>query len=127
MTLKHSLLAITLAVAALGMSSCTKAETTTQQQEEEEVYYIRYCAEEAVGTITYTDVSGTITVKANSSITNFERTVGPVQKGFTARFTITPEVFIPGREKSLRIECKKGLAPFVIKAEGAGGVGYVVE
>ncbi len=126
MTLKHSILAVTLAVAALGMSSCTKAETTTQQEEEEE-YYIRYCAEEAIGTITYTDVSGTITVKANSSITNFERTVGPVKKGFTARFTITQESFIPGREKSLRIECKKGSAPFVVKAEGAGGVRYVVE
>ena len=126
MTLKHSLLAITLAVAALGMSSCTKAETTAQQQAEDE-YYIRYCAEVAYGTIAYVGVNGIVTVKSNSTITNFERIVGPVQKGFKAGFSITTEVYSQGASKTLRIECKKGSAPFVVKVEGTGSVGYVVE
>ena len=69
--------------------------------------------------------TGTTTLNTGQSpISKFERTVGPVSKGFSASFSIDTGT---GTVMPLRIECRKDDGPFVVKVESNNRASYVIE
>jgi hypothetical protein len=78
-------------------------------------YYVKYASNGLNGKyyVSYADADGTMVYLSNISGTDFERTVGPVSKGFEASFAIRGDNTLP----SVRIEVKEGSGPFVVKAE----------
>ena len=123
--MKRTLLIIT-SIAAL-LISCAKPSDSnipTEPEGKENAegtveYYVRYCFDSSTGRfdITYTDVNGQGTHLSNVVAgPNFERTVGPVEKGFSAMFSVKSTT--GSDQYNGRIEVKKGDAPFVVKKEG---------
>lgn len=115
-----------------AFSACTKGEGGgLTPSVEEEQYYVKYIGDSISGqySVSYEDTKGTVTL-SDQREAKFERTVGPVSKGFKASLRITCGYYMP---PTVRIEVKKGNAPFVVKAEkvGSGYVGasvsYVIE
>ena len=112
--IKHRLMkkfyAFLLAIVALVLlSGCSKGA----QQEVE--YYVKYASNGLRGNyyVGYADTDGEMVYLRNVSGTDFERTVGPVSKGFEASFAIRGDNTLP----SVRIEVREGSGPFVVKAE----------
>ena len=112
---------------AFLITSCTKpseynssVEPDGKDNVQEKVeYYVRYCFDSSTGRfdISYTDVDGKGIYLSNVVAgPNFERTVGPVEKGFTASLYVKSTT--GGDQFNGRIEIKKGEAPFVVKKEG---------
>lgn len=115
------------AIAALTTIGCGKSglDANGCRDDVKSEYYIRYCAERALGVVSYSNTTGTTTLNTGqSTISKFERTVGPVSKGFSASFSIDTgtETVMP-----LRIECRKDDGPFVVKVESNNRASYVIE
>lgn len=89
-------------------------DTTT---EKEAVYYVKYASDGIRGAynVEYTLESGKKHALPNMDGDTFERTVGPVSKGFVANYSIAPHVSTC--IVNARIEVKKDDSPFVVKAE----------
>lgn len=119
---KKMLLYAVCAIAALTTIGCDNGGRNDVKSE----YYIRYCAERARGVVSYSNETGTTTTlnTGQTMISKFERTVGPVSKGFSASFSINTGT---GTVMPLRIECKKDDGPFVVKVESNNMASYVVE
>lgn len=121
------------------LASCTPESPLTNNTEEtngtdssvsEDVYYVKY-ASDGLSRSYYYDVSYT-TEEGNSIHLpdipggDFERTIGPVSKGFKSKFTISCNSSYP-TTIAVRVEVKKNDNPFTVKKEtvSAGG-GYVI-
>lgn len=108
---------------------CDCGETNTNNNESVETkdeYYIKYTASMDGGhmmsypTITITIEDGSTQKVTNSSaLRSLTRTIGPVQKGFTASISSNFEYN--------QIECCKNTGPFVIKAEKRGSCSYTID
>lgn len=115
------------AIAALATIGCGKSglDANGCRDDVKSEYYIRYCAERALGVVSYSNTTGTTTLNTGqSTISKFECTVGPVSKGFSASFSIDTGT---GMVMPLRIECRKDDGPFVVKVESNNRASYVIE
>lgn len=101
----------------LILSSCTKSEVEADE------YFVRYVSNGLSGRYyaTYSDEEGNEISLSSITGETFERIIGPVEKGYTAKFSI------PRENATVRIEVKKNNAPFVVKKEGPDGVQYTIE
>ena len=120
-------------VLILSFTSCgkdTPVSPDTPGQEPAAVeYYVKYCIDQGGGrgNVSYKIEDGSTTYLNNIVIGSFERTVGPVKKGFEA--SITAQSTSAGNQLNGRIEVKKGDAPFVVKKEGivTYGLTYTID
>ena len=105
-------LTLILSLAALSFTSC---------KTEDEYYYIRYNVSSPRGNIIYTDeYMDTVTVSDGNIGGNFQRTIGPVSKGFTSR------IFSPS-SGYMSIECCRGSEPFTTKTSGFRHLVYKID
>lgn len=121
-----------IALSSFLFVSCTKGNESDnnsieQKAETEDVYFVKYASNGLSGryNATYTKEDGKSTSLQSIAGSDFERTVGPVEKGFKASFTITLNT---GGYGAVRIEVKKNDEPFLVKKESTyGGVSYTIE
>ena len=76
------------AIAALATIGCGKSglDANGCRDDVKSEYYIRYCAERALGVVSYSNTTGTTTLNTGQSpISKFERTVGPFPKDSVRR------------------------------------------
>lgn len=110
--------AVLLVAAILVCIACNKSTSPTEEVD----YYVKYSISDgSSGKVTYKIENGAATTVDGVSFTGFERTIGPVKKGFEASITVTPAINPTSYYKPTangRIEIKKGDAPFVVKKEG---------
>ena len=103
------------------IASCSKNPVSPETNREEIQYYVRYASDGLSISgyyVNYTNEEGKNVHLSNQSAETFERTIGPVSKGFKASFSIKGDYFLP----TIRIEVKEGNNPFVVKAEKTAGV-----
>ena len=107
----------------IAVSSCTKPNLTGENFEGDSVYYIKYASDGFKQNtneyaVTYVAEDGTTVRLSDFEGDNFERTIGPVSKGFKAEYSIkcTSSQYI-NHAIGLRIEVKEGDKPFVVKKE----------
>lgn len=120
-------------VLILSFTSCgkdTPVSPETPGQEPAAVeYYVKYCIDQGGGrgNVSYKKEDGSLAYLENIVIGSFERTVGPVQKGFEA--SLSAMSTSAGNQLNGRIEVKKGEAPFVVKKEGivTYGLTYTID
>ena len=98
--------------------SCTKMNSSSDN-----AYYVKYASDGFKNsnyeyTVTYTAEDGREVCLSDFEGGDFERTIGPVSKGFTAEYSIksTSSQYV-NHTIGLRIEVKKGNAPFVVKKD----------
>ena len=107
--------------------SCNKGTTTSEipGREVESVYFVKYCTQGVSGRFDakYKDEKGNFIILTNIAGNEFERTIGPVSKGFECSFSITMDYSKP----TVRIEIKKDNEPFVVKKESMSSVSYVID
>lgn len=119
-------------------TSCTPnlVEDNENTENTEEVYYVKYASNGLQGTYnaSYTTEKGTSVGLTNIKGEDFERTIGPVSKGFVASFHIMSTLNYT--TIAVRIEVKKGNDPFIVKKEAVHtssgsaaycGVSYTIE
>lgn len=128
------LVSVTVAT-LMVLSSCTKGTQPEEGEPEataEVEYFVKYVSNGLSRryNVNYTDANGANVSLRDIAGENFERTVGPVSKGFKAFFSIQGDYLNP----AVRIEVKKGNNPFVVKAESASysssvgaSVSYTIE
>ena len=103
---------------------------------QEDVYYVKYASNGLEGTysVYYTSEDGKSVSLENIKGADFERTIGPVSKGFKAGFNVRSTLNYT--TVAVRIEVKKGNEPFIVKKEAVNtstgyacscGVTYTVE
>ena len=137
--MKH-IISLLLFVLPLCIIACSKTPTENGQEvnQPESEYYVKYASDGLGGTgiyeynVSYTDEKGEDRSFSNMTADSFERTIGPVSKGFKASFRIWVANTNDTRTRAARIEVKKDNNPFVVKAEQAkrgGGVSvsYTIE
>ena len=99
--------------------SCTPTNPSNTEPKEtaEDVYYVKYASNGLEGTYSasYTDENGKTVNLSNIKGADFERTIGPVSKGFEARYQVMSTLNYT--TVAVRIEVKKGDDPFVVKKE----------
>ena len=121
---------ILLIIAVLTVFGCAKESMSpsTAENKNEDIYFVRYAASSAGTSVTYTKEDGNKITVTGASTDNgtFERTVGPVCKGFYCYFSITKNNS-DFSEIPLRIEVKRKGEPFVVKVEGKGSISYTVD
>ena len=132
MKMKKILLA-TAILSLMAAVSCVKVKEDPEKPNVEETrYYVRYVSNGLSRRydVHYTDADGKDTYLASQAGETFERTVGPVSKGFKASFSIKGDYVEP----TVRIEVKEGDFPFVVKAEATcisfsfgASVSYTIE
>lgn len=119
--------------------SCTPNNATNDNEKPNattDVYYVKYASNGLEGTysVNYTAEDGQPVYVSNIKGADFERTIGPVSKGFEANFTITSTLNYT--TVAVRIEVKKNNEPFIVKKESVThskgfpctcGVKYTVE
>lgn len=129
--MRNLIISIPLILFLLG--GCTKGNNDSfdnQQQEgtvEDVSYFVKYAANgiPVRYDASYINPEGETVRLTNIAGENFERTIGPVPKGFKARFSIKAYgTTTSGAQIALRIEVKKGSDPFVVKAESSGTILY---
>lgn len=107
--------------------SCNKISTIQDElrHETESIYFVKYCSQGASGRYdaTYKNENEEYIKLINISGNEFERTIGPVSKGFVCSFSIRMDYGQP----TVRIEIKKDSDPFVVKKEGINSVSYTIE
>lgn len=111
-----------LLIMSFLLLACDKGNNSETDRNE---YYVRYISDRAVGMAYYTDADGEIVTIRNVPQGYFERTVGPVYKGFVCSFTMDRGTGIC--DLPVRIEVKENDAPFVVKAEGVYRVSYTID
>ena len=134
------ILGLLLFVLPLCIVACSKTPTESDSSEKqaESEYYVKYASDGLGGSgiyeynVSYTDEKGEQRSFSNMTADSFERTIGPVSKGFKASFSIWVANTNDTRTRAARIEVKKDNNPFVVKAEQAkkgGGVSvsYTIE
>lgn len=110
------------------MLSCDKTcpnSNTDGNKEGKDTYFVKYISDRAIGIITYTDVGGHGKSITTNSYIDFERTIGPVNTGFSCSFRVDRGTGI--KDIPVRIEVKRNDEPFVVKAEGIYSVSYKIE
>ena len=102
----------------IALSSCTKSTPTG-----DEAYYVKYASDGFQSNyykyvVTYTDENGETVRLSDFKGDDFERTIGPVSKGFKAEYSIkcTSQQYV-NHAIGLRIEVKNGNDPFVVKKD----------
>ena len=117
--MKRILLIITLVLTAFMLASCTPSSKDGDDVIEtvDEVYYVKYASNGLEGTYSasYTTEDGNTIRLSNLKGQDFERTIGPVTKGFKASYSIMSTLNYT--TVAVRIEVKKGNGPFVVKKE----------
>lgn len=114
--------------------SLTINDDTSETQED--VYYVKYASNGLEGTysVNYTSEDGKSVSLDNIKGADFERTIGPVSKGFKAEYSVRSTLNYT--TVATRIEVKKGNEPFIVKKEAVNtssgyacscGVTYTVE
>lgn len=128
------ILGLLLIVLPLCIVACSKtpAESDSSEKQAESEYYVKYASDGLNGNgiyaynVSYTDEKGEERSFSNMTADSFERTIGPVSKGFKASFRIWVANTNDTMTRAARIEVKKDNNPFVVKAEqsnrGYGGV-----
>ena len=116
-----------LLIASLAIFGCSKDPfiLSDNRTEIENIYFVRYIGKSA-GDVTYTNETGK-TIRLISPLTEnsvFERTIGPVYKGFTCKLTMSTGT---GTRLPMRIEVKHNDQPFVVKVEGENSITYTIE
>ena len=92
----------------------------------EDIYFVKYVCDKAYGTARYTNEEGkSVTSPSVYNGGSFERTIGPVAKGFKSSVTVDRGTGV--RDLAVRIEVKRNDEPFVVKVEGICSVSYVIE
>lgn len=119
-----------LLAALFFVISCSKdPQSNTPSNNEdniEDVYFVKYVCDRAYGTARYTNEEGkSVTSPTVYSGGSFERTIGPVAKGFKSSVTVDRGTGV--RDLPVRIEVKRNNEPFVVKIEGICSVSYVIE
>lgn len=127
-----------LGLLLLTASSCSKENTVDCNFPEtpDAVYYIRYASNGLEGTYSanYTSEDGRTVTLSNIKGADFERTIGPVSKGYKASFGISSTLNYT--TVAVRIEVRKDNEPFMVKQEAVRtsngyacscSVSYVVE
>ena len=108
-----------LGLLLLTASSCSKENTVDCNFPEtpDAVYYIRYASNGLEGTYSadYTSENNETVRLSNIKGADFERTIGPVSKGFKANFGIRSTLNYT--TVAVRIEVRKGNEPFMVKKE----------
>jgi len=120
------------------VASCTPSPAVNNEENggAEDVYYVKYASNGLEGTYSahYTSEDGKSIGLPNIKGADFERTIGPVSKGFKAQFSIMSTLNYT--TVSVRIEVKKGNEPFIVKKEAVRtssgsacscGVEYTIE
>lgn len=107
-----------------SLASCTKMNPG-EQKEDKDNYYVKYVAYENSSRIMLTDIvistpNGDMTFPASSE---FEQTVGPVQKGFQAHITVNGKGYTKGNPAYIEIHVSKNKEPFIIKLLARANVG----
>ena len=124
--MRNWLISIFLFLVIGGCSKSNDVSPDNQQQEnavEDASYFVKYACDGLNNLrydASYIDTEGQSVVLRNISGDNFERTVGPVKKGFKANFSIKNETTASGAQIAIRIEVKKGSDPFVVRSEAVG-------
>ena len=135
------IIGLLLIVLPLCTIACSKTTTENEQEvnKPESEYYVKYASDGLNGNgiyaynVSYTDEKGEERSFSNMTADSFERTIGPVSKGFKASFRIWVANTNDTMTRAARIEVKKDNNPFVVKAEqsnrGYGGVSvsYTIE
>lgn len=116
-----------LLIASLAIFGCSKDPIipSDDKTEIEDIYFVRYIGKSAPQ-VTYTNEKGETVRLTNPSVEDyvFERTIGPVYKGFTCKFTMSTGT---GTKLPMRIEVKHNDEPFVVKVEGENSITYTIE
>lgn len=92
----------------------------------ESEYFVKYRSDGLSGRYNaqYRDEKGKTISLNNIAGSEFERTIGPVKKGFECSFAITMDY----SQATVRIEVKKDNEPFLVKKESTfGSVTYTIE
>ena len=122
---------IIILLAALFLTmSCSKdpqSDTPSDSGDKiEDIYFVKYICDKAYGTARYTNEEGkSVTSPSVYNGGSFERTIGPVAKGFKSSVTVDRGTGV--RDLAVRIEVKRNDEPFVVKVEGICSVSYVIE
>lgn len=131
-TMKRILLFCIIVLSSACLLSCTKGSNEGNGNAEngdtitEDVYFVKYASDGLSGRYdaSYTDENGRQVSLQSIAGETFERTVGPVKKGFKATFSITRDY----TQAAVRIETKKNDEPFLVKKESTyGSVSYTIE
>ncbi len=111
------LIAFVSLVAVVGCSKSKPEEQTNFPETPDVVYYIRYVSNGLEGTYSadYTSENNETVRLSNIKGADFERTIGPVSKGFKANFGIRSTLNYT--TVAVRIEVRKGNEPFMVKKE----------
>lgn len=119
--MKKFLCFCSIIASALVLSSCT--ENTIGADE----YFVRYISNGLSRRydVTYSDEVGNEICLRSIVGETFERIIGPVEKGYTAKFSVKNATY--GENATVRIEVKKNNAPFVVKKDGIDRVQYTIE
>lgn len=109
-----------LGLIMLSAWSCSKESPVASDdptEKVEDVYYIRYASNGLEGTYSanYTSEKNESVSVPNIKGADFERTIGPVSKGFKASFGIRSTLNYT--TVAVRIEVRKGNEPFMVKKE----------
>ena len=135
------IIGLLLIVLPLCTIACSKSPISSESDtpEKPSEYYVKYASDGLNGNgiyaynVSYTDEKGEERSFSNMTADSFERTIGPVSKGFKASFRIWVANTNDTMTRAARIEVKKDNNPFVVKAEqsnrGYGGVSvsYTIE
>ena len=127
---------ILFVMAILSLMTIVSCNTIKDNPEkplaEDTRYYVKYVSDGLSRRydVNYTGADGKNNYLANQAGETFERTIGPVSKGFKASFSIKGDYVEP----TIRIEVKEGDYPFVVKAEATcishtmgASVSYTIE
>ncbi len=118
---KYIILLLSIICIACTKESSSAAIGDSSQDE----YYVKYISEKAIGIISYTKEDGTTFTLTQNYNQSFERTIGPVSKGFKCNFSVDRGTGV--RDIPVRIEVKKNEAPFVVKEEGICTISYTID
>lgn len=136
--MNKTIIRIIFLMTCISIVGCTKDNTQEGDGNTEVEYYVKYASDGLNWnsiypyTATYTDATGKTIKLENQMSDSFKRTVGPVSKGFEAKFGVSSANGNDNRPRTVRIEVKKGDAPFVVKAENSSprlgvGVEYTID
>ena len=125
----HRLSVLLLLIVLFPFASCNKGTTSPDGAEpsKESVYFVKYCAEGLRGDYdaSYRNEKGEGISLTKIQGSEFERTIGPVGKGFESSFSIRS--YLNGVTFTVRVEVKKDDEPFLVKKEGVGYVSYTID
>ena len=114
-----------LATLVLTMSCSKEQQLNAPFDNTEDIYFVKYICEKAYGKASYVNEDGKgVTSPTVYTGGSFERTIGPVAKGFKSSVTVDRGTGI--RDLPVRIEVKCNDGPFVVKAEGICSVNYII-